>query len=174
MASMMLRTSAPISGMRLSSRSTTARRSLSLRVRAEEKAVEPTPSAPAAELPPAVEATPMPPKATTITIGEAMAFSGPAPEQINGRLSMLGFVAALFAELASGETVAQQFGEATVPIILAVVAFSAASLIPILKGAKAEAFGPLTPAAEMLNGRAAMIGLAALIGIEAVKGTALF
>lgn len=32
-----------------------------------------------------------------------MAFSGPAPERINGRLAMLGFVAAVAAELVSGE-----------------------------------------------------------------------
>ncbi len=40
-----------------------------------------------------------------------MAFSGPAPELINGRLSMLAFVAALGAELASGEPVLRQLGE---------------------------------------------------------------
>eukprot|EP01025_Chloroclados_australasicus_P032286 TRINITY_DN32722_c0_g3_i1.p3 TRINITY_DN32722_c0_g3~~TRINITY_DN32722_c0_g3_i1.p3 ORF type:complete len:109 (-),score=23.32 TRINITY_DN32722_c0_g3_i1:27-353(-) len=34
--------------------------------------------------------------------GNLMAFSGPAPELINGRLAMLGFVAAVFAELNSG------------------------------------------------------------------------
>lgn len=42
---------------------------------------------------------------------QLMAFSGPAPELINGRLSMLAFVAALGAELASGEPVLRQLGE---------------------------------------------------------------
>lgn len=36
------------------------------------------------------------------------AFSGPLPEKANGRLSMLGFVAALGAELATGEPVFTQ------------------------------------------------------------------
>jgi hypothetical protein len=34
---------------------------------------------------------------------DVMAFSGPGPEVINGRLSMIGFVAAVGAELSSGE-----------------------------------------------------------------------
>lgn len=42
---------------------------------------------------------------------QLMAFSGPAPELINGRLSMLAFVAALGAELASGEPVLRQLSE---------------------------------------------------------------
>jgi len=37
--------------------------------------------------------------------GDLMAFSGPAPELINGRLAMLGFIAAVVAELNSGESV---------------------------------------------------------------------
>ncbi len=51
---------------------------------------------------------------------------------------------------------------------------TAASIIPIFKGAKTEAFGPFSPKAEMINGRAAMLGLAAMLVIEGVKGTALF
>lgn len=42
---------------------------------------------------------------------QLMAFSGPAPELINGRLSMLAFVAALGAELSSGEPVLRQLGQ---------------------------------------------------------------
>ncbi len=49
-----------------------------------------------------------------------------------------------------------------------------ASLIPLFKGAKNEAFGPFSPKAELINGRAAMIGFAAMLAIEAVKGSALF
>eukprot|EP00873_Tetraselmis_striata_P035450 jgi/Tetstr1/455714/TSEL_042521.t1 len=74
-----------------------------------------------------------------------MAFSGPAPEVINGRLAMLGFAAALGAELSTGQT-----------------------------GKKETTFGPFTPGAEMLNGRAAMIGFASLLAYEAFKGSPLF
>merc|ERR1712087_276270 len=38
---------------------------------------------------------PPPPVKKDVSFGEAMAFSGPAPETINGRLAMLGFIAAL-------------------------------------------------------------------------------
>lgn len=83
-------------------------------------------------------------------------------------------MAALFAEISSQETVGQQFTEAAVPIVLTAVVFAAASLVPMLKGAKREAFGPLTPDVEIFNGRAAMIGFAALLAVELSKGSALF
>ncbi|XP_026436596.1 early light-induced protein, chloroplastic-like [Papaver somniferum] len=37
--------------------------------------------------------------------GELFAFSGPTPERINGRLAMIGFVAAMGVELARGISV---------------------------------------------------------------------
>jgi hypothetical protein len=114
------------------------------------------------------------PDARPLEFGELMAFSGPAPELINGRLAMLAFVAALGAELSSGQTVAAQLGDEPTGIVLAGVTFIAASLIPLLSATKREAFGPFTPNAEMLNGRAAMIGFASLLVVEAVKGSALF
>jgi hypothetical protein len=46
-----------------------------------------------------------------MSIGQLMAFSGPAPELINGRLAMLAFVAALGAELSTGESVLRQLSE---------------------------------------------------------------
>lgn len=99
-----------------------------------------------------------------------MAFSGPGPELANGRLAMLGFVAAVGAELSSGESVLKQWGSEPTLIALTFITFMAASLVPLTRGAKTEAFGPFTPAAEMLNGRAAMIGFAALLGAELVRG----
>ncbi|KAL5701250.1 hypothetical protein ACHQM5_026609 [Ranunculus cassubicifolius] len=41
-------------------------------------------------------------------LSDVMAFSGPAPERINGRLAMIGFVSAIAAELALGDDVAVQ------------------------------------------------------------------
>jgi len=112
-----------------------------------------------------------PAAAKVVTVGDAFAFSGPLPETANGRLAMLGFVAALGAEVASGKTTLAQFGDAPAAIIATAVIFSLASLAPVLKGANPnEAFGPLTPAAEKLNGRAAMIGLAAMLVIELTQG----
>lgn len=106
--------------------------------------------------------------------GELMAFNGPAPETINGRLAMLGFVAAVGAELASGKGVLSQIGQEPTLITLTFVLFAAASLVPLLKNDKEERFGIFTPKAELINGRAAMLGFASLLVVEAVKGSALF
>jgi hypothetical protein len=110
---------------------------------------------------------------SAISLGDAMAFSGPAPEIINGRLAMLGFVAAVAAEFASDESVLTQWAAEPTGIAAAFVLFAAASFPPLLAGRK-ESLGPFTPAAEMLNGRAAMIGFAALLVIEGLKHGPLF
>lgn len=108
-----------------------------------------------------------------LSIADVMAFSGPAPEIVNGRLAMLGFVAALAAELRTDETVARQLSQEPTLICLTFVLLIAGSLVPIL-GGKQESLGPFTPQAEILNGRAAMLGFAALLAAEAVRGSALF
>ena len=77
-------------------------------------------------------------------------------------------------QLSSNETLAQQLQDAGPAVAGAFLLLITASLIPLSKGAKLEAFGPFTPKAEMLNGRAAMLGFLLLIGFEAGSGTALF
>jgi len=124
---------------------------------------------------PAAPSTPAPAAVKAVSLGDAMAFSGPVPETVNGRLAMLGFLAAVGAELASGETVFQQVVDAPGPILGAFFAFALASLVPILKGADLkEAFGPFTPSAELTNGRFAMMGLAAVLALEYFSGKAFF
>ena len=100
---------------------------------------------------------------------EGSNFAGSGPEIMNGRLAMLGFVAAAGAEIATGEPVYQQFGEAPAPILLTIALFTAASVVPFLSNTKAEDAGMWTREKELLNGRAAMIGMLALLGFEAVK-----
>jgi hypothetical protein len=117
---------------------------------------------------------PPPPAPKTPGFGELMAFSGPAPEIINGRLAMLAFVAALGAELSTGESVLTQFSDAPTGIIFTFILFSAASLIPMFKNKSREAFGPFTPEVEITNGRSAMLGFASLLIVEAIRGSALF
>eukprot|EP01023_Acetabularia_acetabulum_P006224 TRINITY_DN125_c0_g2_i1.p1 TRINITY_DN125_c0_g2~~TRINITY_DN125_c0_g2_i1.p1 ORF type:complete len:317 (-),score=90.35 TRINITY_DN125_c0_g2_i1:464-1342(-) len=108
-----------------------------------------------------------------ITMTEAMSFSGPAPETINGRLAMLGFISALGAEAGSGQSIADQLAAAPLPIAITFATFVTASIIPIVKGTDEEAtLGPFTPQAEVLNGRLAMVGMLALLAIEASKGGA--
>lgn len=102
-----------------------------------------------------------------------MAFAGPAPEIVNGRLAMLGFVAAMAAEIRTDETVVKQWAQEPTLILLTFILFAAGSLVPIVSGKK-ESLGPFTPEAEMINGRAAMIGFASLLVAELVRGTALF
>ena len=123
----------------------------------------------------AAAAAPAPAAPKGLSIFDSMSFAGPAPEVINGRLAMLGFVAALGAELSSGETVLKQFGEIPGPMIFVFALFTTASLVPYVKnGSDRPTFGPFTANAEMLNGRAAMIGFAALLIAEGVRGAALF
>jgi len=103
-----------------------------------------------------------------------MAFSGPGPEKINGRLSMLAVVAALGAELSSHETVAKQLSDQPTLIVLAAMLVAAGSLVPLLEGKVVESSkGFWNAAAEQTNGRAAMIGFASLLVTEKLAGHAL-
>jgi Chlorophyll A-B binding protein len=74
-----------------------------------------------------------------------------------------------------GESVLKQWSEEPTGIAAAFLLIIVASLVPAFLGKKNnEAIGPLTPSAELINGRGAMIGFAAMLVIEAVKGSPLF
>ncbi|KAI3861426.1 hypothetical protein MKW98_000378 [Papaver atlanticum] len=107
---------------------------------------------------------------------DLLAFSGPAPERINGRLAMIGFVAAMGVELARGTDVAAQLTNGGIPWFIGTsVVLSSASLIPLSKGITVESKsdGVMTSKAELWNGRFAMLGLVALVFTEFVTGSAL-
>ena len=112
------------------------------------------------------------------SIQQAFAFSAPeghvrgtvsGPELMNGRLAMVAFVAAAGAEISSGETVAQQFADAPAAVILTISMIIFGSLISYQANTEPSPVGPFTKEKELLNGRAAMVGMACLLGFEAVK-----
>ncbi|KVH91690.1 Chlorophyll A-B binding protein [Cynara cardunculus var. scolymus] len=110
--------------------------------------------------PPPPLATPPPPPAPKVStkFTDVLAFSGPAPERINGRLAMIGFVATMAVELSSGQDVFTQIsnGGVTVFVVTSVV-LSVASLVPLLKGVsvQSKSKGIMTSDAELWNGRVA-------------------
>jgi hypothetical protein len=120
-------------------------------------------------------ATPTPkPKAASPGLWDALAFSGPAPERINGRLAMVGFVSALAVEASRGGGLLSQAGSGSGLAWFAATAavLSVASLVPVLRGESAEgrSGGVMSADAELWNGRFAMLGLVALAVTEYITG----
>lgn len=109
-----------------------------------------------------------------VPLWDAMKFNGPGPEVINGRLAMIGILAAAVNESAHAETVEQQVPNVPVRIVVLSLLVTYSSLVPILKGAKSEAFGIFTPRAEITNARAAMLGFAILLLLEHKSGVPFF
>eukprot|EP00879_Flechtneria_rotunda_P026764 GHRR01028588.1.p2 GENE.GHRR01028588.1~~GHRR01028588.1.p2 ORF type:complete len:153 (+),score=54.81 GHRR01028588.1:789-1247(+) len=105
---------------------------------------------------------------------DVMKFNGPGPELINGRLAMLGILAAARNETQTGFTVVQQVQHASVLDVAVLLVTVYASLVPLLKGARHEAFGIFSPRAEITNGRAAMLGFAVLLALEYKAGVPFF
>ncbi|KAJ0594143.1 putative chlorophyll A-B binding protein [Helianthus annuus] len=127
---------------------------------------------------PATPTPPPPPPAPKVStkFSDVLAFGGPAPERINGRLAMIGFVSAMAVELSNGQDVFAQISHGGVPAFVATsLVLSVASLVPLFKGVRAESKsnGLMTSDAELWNGRAAMLGLVALAFTEYVTGTPL-
>ncbi|XP_057970190.1 early light-induced protein 1, chloroplastic-like [Malania oleifera] len=123
-----------------------------------------------------IKPPPRPAPKESTKFSDVLAFSGPAPERINGRLAMVGFVAAMAVELSKGEDVFAQISNGGIPwFVGATVVLSLASLIPLFKGVsvQSKSEGVMTSDAELWNGRIAMLGLVALAFTEFVKGGAL-
>merc|ERR1711920_1147873 len=120
-----------------------------------------------------------PPAPKPETFGDMMNFGGYLPEINNGRLAMLGFIAGAPAEIATQQPIAQQWAEHPFAVVAHIVIFSLASVMPRVQGektAKPESteFGVWKASSELLNGRAAMIGMASLLIIESITGKAFF
>ncbi|XP_048427942.1 early light-induced protein 1, chloroplastic-like isoform X1 [Pyrus x bretschneideri] len=128
----------------------------------------------ASKNPPPPPPTPSSPsKQVGTKFSDLFAFSGPVPERINGRLAMVGFVSALAVELSKGQDVFAQISNGGVSLFLGTsILITVASLIPLFNGlsVESESDGIMTPDAELINGRLAMLGLVALAFTEYVKG----
>ncbi|XP_059066565.1 early light-induced protein 1, chloroplastic-like [Cryptomeria japonica] len=125
-----------------------------------------------AQIPFRSSAAPAPQKKVSTKFGDVFAFSGPAPETINARLAMVGFVSAVAVELASGEDLVTRLTSGGLPWFgYSVVMLSIALLVPMFEGISAESESQpiFSTSAEMWNGSLAMIGLAALAVTEFVK-----
>lgn len=167
-------------------------RALAVRVRAEaeqgspaEAPVEAAAPAPA----PAQASAPAPymaaaPVAAVAAAGPPNAFAAMridapirsnVPFAVNARLAMIGVVASLGCEVFTHQSTLEQFSAHSTFVLALAGAITVASFAPVLRGASAdEAFGPLTPRAERLNGEAAILGFLGLIIVELAKGSSLF
>ena len=114
-------------------------------------------------------------------LAEAFAFQAPAgtkflasgPELMNARLAMVGFVAAAAGELATGQTVTQQAAQSPFVVTLTLALVISGSLFSYCANIEAPEIPVFKKEKELLNGRAAMIGMACLLGFEAINGHAL-
>jgi hypothetical protein len=109
-----------------------------------------------------------------VILADAMKFAGPAPEVINGRLAMVGFLATAVNELQQRGTIEEQLVGNPVPVAVFVLVTMYATLVPIMKGVKNEAFGPMSPRAETTNGRAAMLAFVVMLVLEQRTGIPFF
>ncbi|KAK1387866.1 Early light-induced protein, chloroplastic [Heracleum sosnowskyi] len=149
----------------------------SLRIRCMAKDGQKEESIPKTNIP-TPQPTPFKPPTPKVSTSffDVLAFSGPAPERINGRLAMIGFVAAMAVEVSNGQDVFSQISNGGVPWFLGTSALlTLASLVPLFKGVsvQSKSGGLMTSDAEMWNGRFAMLGLVALAFTEYLKGSAL-
>ena len=109
-----------------------------------------------------------------MSLANVMAFAGPGPELINGRLAMVAFLAAMSAEFSTGKPVLEQLACEPTLVALTAVLLAAGSIVTLVKNVEVLNLGVFSPDKEMFNGRAAMLGFASLLIVEQVTGSAFF
>ncbi|KAI8476835.1 MAG: hypothetical protein J3K34DRAFT_399598 [Monoraphidium minutum] len=129
----------------------------------------------------------------TETIRDVFAFSGSAPERVNGRVAMLGFVGIMLAEHGDKVPAAEQFGSDFLGVTLLALSITLASLFPKFasgsslkdlhaaatganlkaEGVIGQALGLFDTNLELWSGRLAMIGILGTLVVEGVTGSTL-
>ncbi|KAL3136586.1 hypothetical protein ABBQ38_005832 [Trebouxia sp. C0009 RCD-2024] len=87
-------------------------------------------------------------------------------ELLNGRLAMIGFTAALANEAVTGASLWQQLYFAPYAYLSAYLLVVAAAQLNKAFGSPNKGIGPFTRFAEIVNGRAAMVGYVSLAYVE--------
>jgi len=127
------------------------------------------------------------------TLRDLMAFSGPAPERINGRLAMWAFASIVAGELGSKTPALEQLASGWPAAILFSITITAASIFPkvvsgyslkdLLESATSEKMqgegvqkfvALFDQKLELWAGRLAMMGIVGLPIVEYFAGDALF
>eukprot|EP00239_Pterosperma_sp_CCMP1384_P005295 CAMPEP_0197861892 /NCGR_PEP_ID=MMETSP1438-20131217/38235_1 /TAXON_ID=1461541 /ORGANISM="Pterosperma sp., Strain CCMP1384" /LENGTH=192 /DNA_ID=CAMNT_0043479237 /DNA_START=44 /DNA_END=621 /DNA_ORIENTATION=+ len=113
---------------------------------------------------------PRPPKDVVLDV---MGFKGSGPEVVNGRLAMIGSLGIIIGQLQGQGSVMHQLGVHWGALLLWVLGVSAASLVPLVKGAsvKDAEVGLFTARLEMFHGRAAMCGIGTMLVTELTSET---
>lgn len=129
---------------------------------------------------------------------DILAFKGWAPEVVNGRLAMLGWVYALGGEFSAHQSFLAQLGGHFGDFAFAAGLWTFASLAPALNSSMGYTANPttmagskewqtimqggpwplisgmFTPGLEKTVGQAAMVGILGLVLIETIKGSSIF
>ncbi|XP_020096736.1 early light-induced protein 1, chloroplastic-like isoform X2 [Ananas comosus] len=146
---------------------------LRVRCAGDQKIQDSAPTTPPSPTSTGPTTAPKPQPKVSTKFSDVLAFSGPAPERINGRLAMVGFVSAVAVEVAKGDGIFAQLSNGGVPWFLFTAALlSVASLVPLFRGesVQSRSGAVMSADAELWNGRFAMLGLVALAFTEYVKG----
>lgn len=104
-----------------------------------------------------------------------MAFSGPAPEAVNGRACMLAALAALAAELKTDTPILAQAAAEPTLVVLTALLIAVGTLAPLVQNVDVvPPFAWARPDVETRVGRVAMLGLVGWGAVEQVLGRAVF